>query len=485
MQQVNWFDLEEADRIKNVYSQFTIADFWQWWSNGERKFMEVRIKDFSMIKRVSNVLHLPYSASGVFVCNPVELKNVIAMTRDEFVMWFGVNPRKKNWNKWGNKSLGGTDANVESIDYVFVDIDRSTKVGEASSEDLKNCDKLANEIIDKLTIQKWSNNYIKICSGNGVQLLFKLDFSILMPNVDFQHLKDKKQCYIIETKQFSKIKTIVKNGIGKQILKFSRKYEKELNVSVDKTGFNIGRVAALPFTKNHKFGSFTWRGIVEMKSGVNDGLSDYILSVEDDYESFTKKEVFVKPTPLDSNNRIKKGKLCKNKLAAFLLNNDFPRGGINNSLWFQLKCLLRDSKFDTKSEEFRDYHNKIKVRHQRTFSVNTPEKKFTFEESSVNNFCINNCLPPVYELWKGRNKRLDMKLDSRDWWDRINDVELSQLPETTEVLEDFEATKKLLREGDYNNVIIIASLLKGLIMKYGEKDARYYSELFYKYFSYE
>jgi len=485
MSQVEWYNLDQKERIAKVYSQFTIADFWQWWSNGERKFMEVRIKDFSMIKRVSNALHLPYSASGVYVCTPEELKSVIGMTRDNFVMWFGVNPRKKNWNKWGNKSFGGTDANVQSIDYVFVDIDRTIKNGEASNDDLKNCDTLANELLNKLAIQKWSNNYIKICSGNGVQLLIKLDFSILMPNVDFQQLKDTKQCYIVETKQFNKIKTIVKNGIGKQILKFSRKFGKDLNVSVDKTGFNIGRVAALPFTKNHKFGSFTWRGIVEMKSGVNDGLSDYILSVEDDYESFSKREVFVKPSAVEASNRIKKGKLAKNKLAAFLLNNDFPRGGINNTLWFQFKCLLRDSKFDLNSEEFRDYHSKIKVRHQRSFSLNIPEKKFSFDENTVNNYCINNCMIPVYPLWKNRNKKLDMKLEANDWWDRLNDVEPLQLSESTEILEDFEKVKSMLQEGNYDNVNVLASFLKAALIKYGEEEVKYYSKLFYKYFSYE
>ena len=47
---IPWYNLSEQERIEIVYSQYTIKDFWYWWSGGEQKVMEVRIKDFPLIK---------------------------------------------------------------------------------------------------------------------------------------------------------------------------------------------------------------------------------------------------------------------------------------------------------------------------------------------------------------------------------------------------------------------------------------------------
>ena len=38
---MEWYQLEESERIKEIYSKFTINDFWQWWSSGNIQLMEI------------------------------------------------------------------------------------------------------------------------------------------------------------------------------------------------------------------------------------------------------------------------------------------------------------------------------------------------------------------------------------------------------------------------------------------------------------
>jgi hypothetical protein len=56
-----WYKLDEKERITEVYTKYSIKDFWDWWQGAEHKVMEVRIKDFLLIKQVSQKLNIPYS----------------------------------------------------------------------------------------------------------------------------------------------------------------------------------------------------------------------------------------------------------------------------------------------------------------------------------------------------------------------------------------------------------------------------------------
>ena len=181
---MKWYELDESQRLAQIYSKYSVQAFWDWWSDKEEKFMEVRIKDWKLAKETAIRYKIPYSTSGVYVKTGQELKNVLAYVRDKATIWFGVNPRKKNkntkgWNTFGSADRGGSgDINVEEIKFLFIDIDRIAKEGVAVQQDLEHCDILANAIIERLSTEKWSESYIKIASGHGLQILIKLDLGL-------------------------------------------------------------------------------------------------------------------------------------------------------------------------------------------------------------------------------------------------------------------------------------------------------------------
>lgn len=482
---MNWFDLEEKDRIKKVFSNYTIKQFWDWWSDKEHKFMEIRITDYVIIRETSEKFNLPYSYSGVYVKNDKELKNVIAYVRDKATMWFGVNPRFKNWCSKGFKTFGSgrkggsSTENISEIKFIFIDVDRVIKgKQQATNEELKNTDILVDKILKMLSKEKWSKNFLRICSGNGEQLIIKLDVPIKMPTIDF----DNELKIFIQNDEFTTISNLISKGIGKQILTFCNKFKEELGVEVDKTAFRIAQVAALPFTKNYKYDSFTWRGILDLKNEDNTGLSDYVLLFEDDIKTFKTSNIF-KSKSLTRKNRLQKGKLMDNELVQFMLNHNFPQGGINNTIWFQLKILLRDSKYDLNSKEFITFHRMICNKHQRSFTLNYPDKQFVFSEDVVNSYCINNVIKPIYKLWPNRTKNninyYNIGSFNDCWINSEIDNHFITLKEETTIQEDLFECKKLLTNNSMENKIIIEKFINGCKKKYGKQVAKYYCEFLF------
>lgn len=476
---MKWYEYDEAERVKKVYSKYTIKDFWDWWSGGEDKVMEVRIKDIELIKEVAKTYGLNWTYSGVYIWNHILLKKVIAAVRDKATVWFGIQPRKKNWNKYGKKSFGGKDVNVQEIGFIFIDIDRVIKNGVATNNDLRNADILADKILEKLATEKWNNSYLKICSGHGLQLIIKLDFPILMPSPGFN---EKLKVYEYN-RGYEELKKIVAKGIGADIVKFGKQFQEELGVEIDKTCFSLSRVGALPVTKNFKYKTFRWRSIVEMKDKPNDGFSDYVLSKIENIKKFKEQNVFFKSSAHLPKTRIRKGKLMEHKLVKFMLENDFPEGGINNTLWFQLKILLRDAKFDIHGEEYKQFHQAIMKKHNRTFSENVPDKKFSFNENVINAFCVRNLIPPLYEYLPKRKNELNHNIKNLSW----NYVKIStpmKLDEHTDIDEDMAQVKKSLKKG-FGNKEILGAFLAGMLEKYGEEKTKYYHKyVFERYFGY-
>ena len=469
--------MDEKERVKNVYSKFTIRDFWSWWSNNGSRVMEIRIKNKELIDDTAQRFNIPKSSSGVYVWDPDLLVSVIAYVREKATVWFGVNPRKKNVNRWGRKTYGGMDINVLEIGYIFIDIDRKFKDNKpAELQDLKNADELANKILDRLKKHGWNKSYIKICSGHGLQLLIKLDFPIVLPSLQFE--KRRKYYYSKETDTFDALKTIIRKGIGTQIYKFAKKYEDILRVEIDKSGFNIGRVAALPCTKNFKYDMFKWRGIVELKDEINDGLSDYVMSKIDDLKLYKTNSPFIKGRAPIKENIIKPGQLQKHKVVRFMLDNDLPRGEINNLVWFQLKCILRDSKFDLRSNEFLDFHKDIEAKYKDKFPMNVPNIKYTFSENTLNNFCIKYGFLPLYELAKERTvyTPVNFKKDIIKMVDNIPGEYV--IDGNTTWKEDVETFKKqLLKLTPTYYRESIGLFLKGCIKKYGKKYTNYLNDV--------
>ena len=478
---MEWYEYNEQERIKNVFSKYSLKSFWDWWTNDEYRVMEVRIQNWQIIKETAEKFNLPYSTSGVYVDNDIKLKNVISTLRNKEVMWFGINPRKKNYNVRGWKSYGSgnkggsSDHNVEEIGYLFIDIDRKIKQGPATNNELKDCDELSNAILDKLSTEKWNKGFCKICSGNGIQLLIKLDIFIKIPDLLFDN--DKK--LFLHNVDFEKLKDIIREGIGKQIIKFTTKYIKEndLTCEVDKSCLRIGGVGALPVTKNYKYDSFTWRGIVDLKNEQNDGFSDYILSAETNKEYYKNKQIFNPSKSLRISDRLFKGRLREHPVVKLMLDSKLPYGEINNKLWFQLKCLLRDCKIDLQSDEFRSIHKELEKTYNGNFSLNLPTNNFKFDRNIINSFCINLLIPPIYNLWPNRNKYTNFNIKNLDWdgVDIIRDI-VKLEPDKT-IWEDLEVLRDILISGDNRNIRKINGFTCSLISKYNKDVAKYY----YKY----
>jgi hypothetical protein len=485
---VHWFEIEENERIKQTYSQYTIQDFWDWWSDGQNVYMEVRVKDYSLTKEIASKFNLLYSISGVYINTGHQLKNVIMYARNKTTIWFGVNPRKRNVGRFGNIGFGGKDTNIQSINFLFIDIDRKIKETKATNDELKQCDVLAEEIISRLTKENWSKNYIKLCTGNGIQLLIKLDVFITIPIVNFGNIKQRSRkgeeyvvYYPLENEEFTKIKQLIKDGIGKDILKFSKNisHKLKLDVEVDKAVFNIGRVAALPFTKNFKYGSFTWRGILDLQKGENSGLTDYILSYYGKIKTFDTRGVLIKyKSSLLNEDILKKGHLREHLLIKFMLENDFPEGGINNTLWLMIKCLLRDNKIDIASDEFKHIHEELKTKHKRTFTLNLPDIGIQFNRQVVNNYCISHLIVPLYQVYPNKIKPLNFDIQLLQWEEKDVGTDIIELEEDTTIEEDMTYVKQMLQPNNrWHNINILGKFLRGCTKKYSEEKTKYY----YKY----
>ena len=477
---MKWYNLEEAERIKKVYANYSIQDFWNFWSDEKKSYMEIRTIAYKEAKQMGQALDIYYYWGGCFVSNYKELKNAIAYSRKyKIKIWFAANPRKWNYNKYGKKGLGGTEPFVKSIKFLFLDIDRAVKKTTATLKELENCDKASELIIGILKKYKWANSYCKIVSGNGVQLLIKLDHEITMPNAIYN---EEFKSYDF-TEEFNKHKRLIAESIGKQIIKFMTtkreggSYCDQLGVEIDKTGFRIGQVAALPFTKNYKYGEFTWRGIVELKEGVNDGFSDYLMTF---YEKIILYKEEAQAKKLFNKHKIYKSKVMENKLIKFMLENNLPYGMLNNYLWFSLKCLFRDSGFKTSDKEFIKVHKLLQAKYG-TFTTNIPESRFEFNPDIVNKYCIINLIPPLYDLWDFKYCDENFKIDNIKWEDRwIANNKKTNLPPETDIMEDMKGIKLLLEHGSFGNVEKVYQFTNGCIDKYGVVKAKYYTTYLFK-----
>jgi len=373
-----WYEYDTNERVKKVYTKYTLKQFWDWWTDKQKQTMEVRIKtSFSDIKDYSINNYIPMSKSGLYVDSFDKFYNVIKHFRQNNVIWFGVNPKRKLVNKQGYKKYSGLDINISEIKYLFIDIDRIKKEGIATKEDLMSADILSNYLLEELGKAGFNKNYCKICSGNGVQLLFKLDMPFNIPYPKF----DKKLGEYIEDEFFDKVKNVFRNGIKSILQNYSNSFRDKFNVEIDTTCFNMGRVGALPFTYNFKHNKSIPRGIIELvEKGENTGISDYLKQLSDDlgFKEEKRKE-FDKKTDIiiTSDYEIKKDEMYRNSIVDLMMNYRFPMGGINNTLWFALKILFHRNKINKTDKEYVTIRERLKKLHERGFSDNGLETKYS------------------------------------------------------------------------------------------------------------
>jgi len=376
IQNKQWYEYNITDRYNKIYKQFSLQDFWSWWSDNEDIYMELRITDFKLMREYAKIHKIPHSASGMYIHHGWQLEKIINYFKDKSTIWFGINPKRRLLNNYGYSAFSGLDVNISKIKFLFIDIDRVVKDGLASNEDLMNCEILSNLVLTEFGNAGFNNNYCKICSANGLQLLIKLDVPIDVP---LPVLNDESNKYV-EDVLFASVKNTLKEGIGKILTSFSNKYKKKYNVEIDSTGFNMGRVGALPYSFNFKYDVPIPRGIINIKSiNPNDGFADYLRNVY-----LSKKIRSVESNKYKQQNQVQllsqhkmlSNNLHKNVIIDLMTSHTFPDGGINNTLWYGIKILLHNSNIDTTDNEYLHIHTELKQIHNRSFSSNGLEPKF-------------------------------------------------------------------------------------------------------------
>jgi len=392
MNMKKWYELNIKDRYENVYKQYTLKDFLEWWNDGEEEYMELRFDKYTHAQYCAKQLKLPINEQSVFVKHSWQIENVLKLMKKMSTIWFGINPRRKLKNRNGKLAFGAKDIYVSKSKFLFVDIDRveSNKNGPATKEDLMNADFLADKVLEELGKGGFDKDYIRICSGNGIQLIVKLDIPIDIPLPQM----DEQTGMYYEDSLFVEAKQRIQKGIGKILPKFSSLFKEEYKVEIDKTGFNIGRVGALPFSFNHKYENPIPRGIIEIKQeGKNDGFSDYIKDLYNDSEvraTATKSIKETTPLMLLEQHKIIHNKLKQNVIVDLMLNYTFPNGGINNTLWYGIKILLHQGGVCVRDSEYIKIHELLKSIHNRSFTENGLEEiykgnfKGPFKEEDIN-----------------------------------------------------------------------------------------------------
>ena len=158
-----WYEFDIKNRYKFIYKKYSLKDFWDWWSDNKDEYMEIRITDFKLLKDYATLYHIPYSKSGIYIHNAWQLEKIVDFFADKTTIWFGINPKRRVYNKYGKLVFGGLDINISKIKFLFLDIDRIIKDGKASKQDLLNSDLLCNEVLSEFNKNDFNKNYCKIC----------------------------------------------------------------------------------------------------------------------------------------------------------------------------------------------------------------------------------------------------------------------------------------------------------------------------------
>jgi len=369
-----WYELSKKDLMSYINDTCSLKEFFEWWQDGDfERFMELRFTDWRDSDAVSRRYKLFKYKTSVFVKNAYHLEQVVKNYSGKTNIWFGVNPKRPLREPDGRFKIKQYDVHCKEIAFLFLDIDRVVKSGRpATNNELMHADILCDKIVENMSKNNMASSYVKLCSGNGVQVLFKLDVPFTIPKPTYDD-EGKKH---VENSFFKERKNIIRKGIGSVLSNFSFESVEGV-VEVDSTCFNMGRVGALHKTFNFKYDTPLPRGIVSFVDiAKNDGLSDYLKSIKEKktvHKSF-KKSLSSFDKSLGQIFTIKEHDIVTNKLVKFMLEHTFPAGGINNTLWFALKLSFYISGICNEDSSYVDVHERLKTLHDRGFSDNGLEK---------------------------------------------------------------------------------------------------------------
>lgn len=412
---MNWFEYPVKQRYKEVYNKYTIKDFYDFWKNDEEDVMELRFSNMEIAKQAAKKHFVKRNLTNVYTNNPLIIKNIIRDFRKKDNIWFGVNPKRKIINRFGGYNYTGKDVGIKNINHLFIDIDRKTKQGIATKKDLFDADFVANKLLEELGKEGFNNNYCKICSGNGLQLLIKLDIPFMIPMPEYDALNNSYKQDSLYLNQ----KDIIRLGIGKILPNFSKKLGEHINAEIDDKCFNMGRVAAMPHTFNFKHGKIVPRGLIHISNDKkNRGLSDYLKEIFEKRKTdknFNAVTTDIKPVQITKDYNIEKNNIEKNVLLNLLRTHKFPSGGINNTLWFSAKILLHANNVSNTDAEYLKIHEELKRIHNRGFSDNGLEEVYKGKYNGDIKKDSINSVPFIVNKYLRTNKALRIQ-DGKEYY---------------------------------------------------------------------
>ena len=371
-------------------NRYKLQDFWNYINNDSNNTYEVRIRDYKIVKHIATEFKLPFYSGGVFVNTYEQLYSVIKCIRQHTTAWISVNPKRRV-----NGKHGGKDLYIESINHIFLDIDRINGDGEATAHEKQNIHKFVNLLIEHLN-NIGITNYCRIDSGNGEQLIIKLDEPILMPIPEF------KDGVFIPSEQHTKYKQLIKKVfIEKLIKKFNTKYYKDkYGCEIDRSCSNIGRVCALHGTFNFKHSAKTLRKVIEIQDTTeNTGLSDALFKEFDNLDLPVFNKTSIQNKPLKQEFKITTNTIHNSELVKLLLSTELPSGNRNSHLIFQLKCLLKDNNIPLTDTKVITLFKQIESVQNDTYPMNDVEVHCHFNPNVINNYCISHSIKPIYDVW--------------------------------------------------------------------------------------
>jgi len=370
-----------------------LKTWWQWF-NPNYNVYEFRIKNFLLLKHIALKLGLPYSASGIYFSTLEQYKQLISATKGRETVWLSVNPKKQVINQWGNNCYSGKDVGIESLSYLFIDIDSKYKNQGERIEKLKNMYQFVDIVLKDLEQQNIKDCCV-ICSGYGFQILIKLDIPMMLPD----QIWDEENKIYIQDSNFEKYKMLAKKTFMEKLRKKHNKTADKYSCDIDKSASNIGRVFAAPGTNNIKYNKAVPRKVLLIGKDSNAGLSDWLLGELEN----------IKQAPVYNLNRASKNiakyfqlnekNLIKNELVQWILKNDLPIGGGNNLLIFSLKCLIKDNNINFNSEVVRHLKMMIDKKWNTTVAFNCPDDKFHFNPNIILSYCVLHRLPLLYKSY--------------------------------------------------------------------------------------
>lgn len=467
----------------------TLIDYWNFIThNNSSCSFEVRIKNYDWLKVVATKLEIPYSKSGVYVNDYLKLFRVIKLVREKQTVWISVNPKRKSfYENQKFKSFNGTDASIEQITNIMIDIDRKVKGKLPASPEQKLLINKLSSILLKDLEKLGVATYMKVDSGNGIQIVIPVE-PLWLPE---QVYDEKTQTYVLSD-VVEKYKNLVKSTFGAMVMRKYNSHEivKEYNAEIDESSFNIGRVMALHGSLNLKYELPILRRAffikVEESNMENKGLMSAMLKNLDDVvpttRYITKNKYNIDILGEQKNYTIKT--IYNSPLVKLLLSRRLPEGDRNRSLILPLKILLNKNNIDLRSPEVQKLRQQIESVQGGSFPFNSTKDFMIFSTNTITKYCVNNFIELPYEILPQYGYKEDMLMLINDpnykhIFSYANfDKRLSYTNYNIELIKDYESVynMKELTNSLYENLILLNKNVERAWLIYNKNNADRYNE---------